>query len=237
MKKKLAVLVLATSMVLCACGSEKEADAETSVEVEAEEEAETEAEVETEEEAETEVAEETSDYVKGIVTETGWESEWLGIRYTCPEGMKMATEEELNEIMGLGQEVLSEDFTEAQLKYAELASVYEMMSSDELGTTNFMITVEKLPMELTAAQYIEIVEQQLSAVSAVTYETVNNSEIVSIGGVDFTKLECVADYEGVVMHQDYYVTMKDNRAVAVVCTFIDETAETAQAAINGFAAY
>ena len=37
MKKKLAVLVLATSMVLCAWEREKEADAETSVEVEAEE--------------------------------------------------------------------------------------------------------------------------------------------------------------------------------------------------------
>ncbi len=236
MKKKLAVLVLAASMVLCACGAEAETDAEVSVEVEAEEEAEAE-ETEVEEEATEEETEETAGFVKGSVTETGWESEWIGIRYTCPEGMTMATDEELNEVMGLGQEMLSEDFTEAQLKYAELATVYEMMCSDETGATNIMVSVEKLPMELTADQYIEAVEQQLSAVSAITYETVNNGEVVAIGGVDFTKLECTADYEGVVMHQDYYVTMIEDRAVAAVVTYIDETAAAADAIMNGFAAY
>ena len=149
----------------------------------------------------------------------------------------MSTEEELNEVMGLGQEALSDDFSEAQLKYAELATVYEMMCSDEIGVTNVITSVEKLPMEISAELYIQAVEQQLSAVSAVTYETVSSGEVVTIGDIDFTKLECVADYEGVMMHQNYFVTIKGDRAVAIIVTYIDETAETADAIMNGFAAY
>ena len=267
MKKKLAMLVLATSMVLSACGAKADADTETSVEVEAEaeeeaeeeeveeddeveeadveeteaeeaevEEEETEAEVE-EEEAEVEETEDGTGFAKGFVTEAGWESEWMGIRFTCPEGVTMSTEEELNEVMGLGQEALSEDFSEAQLKYAELSTVYEMMCTDELGVTNVIVSAEKLPMTITAEQYIEAVEQQLSAVSAVSYETVSNDEVVTIGDVDFTKLECKADYEGVSMYQNYFVTIKDDRAFTIIMTYIDETAETADAIMNGFAAY
>lgn len=92
-------------------------------------------------------------------------------------------------------------------------------------------------MEISAELYIQAVEQQLSAVSAVTYETVSSGEVVTIGDIDFTKLECVVDYEGVMMHQNYFVTIKGDRAVAIIVTYIDETAETADAIMNGFAAY
>lgn len=249
MKKKLVVLVLAASMVLSACGAKAE-NAEANVETEMPTETETEAiadveapveeeapaEAEVEEEAETPTAE-AADYIKGVSTETGWESEWLGIRYVCPEGMKMSTEEELNTAMGLGQEVLSEDFSEAQLKYAELASVYEMMSADELGITNVIVSVEKLPMALTAELYMGAVKQQLAAMTAMAYEVAEETETVNLGGVEFLKLACMADYEGVSMYQDYYATVIDDRAVAIVLTYIEETKATAEAVVNAFTAY
>ena len=94
MKKKVLFMTLAAAVVLTACGGKAEtesADVETTVaeeaDVEAEgeeaeeadaadtQEAESEEAVEAEEEETAEAAEEaSSDYVKGTVTENGWES-------------------------------------------------------------------------------------------------------------------------------------------------------------------
>lgn len=268
MKKKLAVLVLASAMMLSACGGKETVaeDVEAAVEETVENAEETVEEVvddveetveEVAEDAEAvveevaddaeeaveeiveeveETVEEALDYTKGTLTENGWESEWLGLRFTAPEGMVMSTEEELAETMGIGQEILAQDFTEQQLAYAELATVYEMMCSDAMGS-NVILMAEKLPMTLTADQYIEILANQMTSVTAVQYEVKSDDEVVTIGGIEFNKLACAADYEGVSLCQDYYITIKDNRAVALAVTYTDATADVSESILNGFAAY
>lgn len=263
MRKKVLFLLLAATVALTACGGKKETES-VSTEMEAETQAQADVEAETQVqadvEAEAEKAEETEvketevkeaekvteeketeettgDYEKGIVTEEGWESKWIGLRYTSPEGMKMSTEEELNEVMGLGQEMLSEDYNKLQLMYAEMASVYEMMSTDEAGTTNVIITAEKLPMKFSEQEYVEVLIQNLSAVSSVQYHVISSDEIVTIGGVDFVKLACDANYAGASLYQDYYVTIFGDRAVTIAITYTDVTVETAEAVVNAFSAY
>ena len=250
MKKKLAVLVLASAMMLSACGGKETVaddveaaveetvdDAEGTVETEVEETVEEVADdVEEIVEEVVEDAEEALDYAKGTLIENGWESKWLGLRFTAPEGMVMSTEEELAEIMGVGQEILAQDFSEQQLAYAELATVYEMMCSDAMGT-NVILMAEKLPMTLTAEQYIEILANQMTSVTAIQYEVESNDEVVTLGGIPFNKLACVADYEGISLCQDYYITIKDNRAVAIAVTYTDATADVYAGILNGFTAY
>lgn len=261
MKKKLAVLVLASAMMLSACGGKETVaeDVEAAVEETVENAEETVEEVveevaddveetveevaEDAEEAVEEIVEEVEEtveeslaYAKGTLTENGWESQWLGLRFTAPEGMVMSTEEELAETMGIGQEILAQDFTEQQLAYAELATVYEMMCSDAMGS-NVILMAEKLPMTLTADQYIEILANQMTSVTAVQYEVKSDDEVVTIGGIEFNKLACAADYEGVSLCQDYYITIKDNRAVALAVTYTDATADVSESILNGFAAY
>ena len=158
-------------------------------------------------------------YVKGTVTETGWESEFFGLRYTAPEGMGMSTEEELNDLMGLGQEVLSEDFSELQLKYAELTSVYEMMSVGKMD----------------AAQYAKAIEQGLSQVTAINYTLISDDETVKIGGADYLKVSYEAESGGVSMYQDYYIAVVDNRAISLTLTYVDESAR--DNVLNAFTAY
>lgn len=174
-------------------------------------------------------------YVKGTVTETGWESEFFGLRYTAPEGMGMSTEEELNGLMGLGQEVLSEDFSELQLKYAELTSVYEMMSVADDQTTNIVVTVEKLMGKMDAAQYAKALEQGLSQVTAINYTLISDDETVKIGGADYLKVSYEAESSGVSMYQDYYIAVVDNRAISLTLTYVDESAR--DNVLNAFTAY
>lgn len=223
MKKKVLALALATAVLLTACGGQETAN---------------EAPVEEATEEVVEEAEETaSDYTKGISSETGYESEWLGIRFTAPEGAAMLTEEELNEMMGLGQEVLSEDFSDLQLQYAEMSTVSEMMCTAAEGTPNVVMSVEKMMADATAADYAEVLAQTLGQVTTMTYTIDSSDEVVTIGGKDFVKVAASVEYEGVSMKQNYYVMVQGDRAVSIALTFTPETEDAAEAMMNGFEAY
>ena len=167
MKKKLVVLCMAVSLMLTACGSKvevqeptMEAESEPVVETDAEETVSQAEEVTMEVETETQAPEEesASDFVKGKVTNTGWESEWLGMRYVMADGMVMSTEEELNAMMGISQEMLSEEFSELQLKYAELNTVYEMMCTAADQASNVNVTLEKLPIKIDIDTYVDLIK-------------------------------------------------------------------------------
>lgn len=261
MKKKVLFMTLAAAVVLTACGGNTEtesADVETAVteetdvetkdeeveepdetdEDEAEPEEAVEPEEEEKEEAEEAAEEAAGDFVKGTITENGWESEWLGLRYTTPEGMTMSTDEELNEMMGLGEEMLSEDFSELQLEYAKMASVYEMMSVDDLGITNVVVTAEKmLVSSMDAEAYADAIRQGLESVSQIDYTISEENEDVTIGGLDFIKVSSVADYSGVSMYQDYYISIIGDRAVSIAVTYVDQSADLAEQVVNAFEAY
>ena len=93
MAKKILAILLALSLVFAfaACGGNEEATT-TTAPVETTEDPfaaveETEAE---------EVTEDAEGFAKGVTTDDGWESKWLGIRYTAPAGTAMTSEEDLN---------------------------------------------------------------------------------------------------------------------------------------------
>ena len=262
MRKKLYVLCMAAALVLSACGSEAEetkvtpalAGEEETVETEVQEEVAVEtAEVETEvveTESETETAPESEaetetdateakvpEFTKGIITENGWESEWLGMRYVMSDGMVMSTEEELAAAMGLSQEMLSEDFSEVQLKYAEMVTVQEMMCTAPDLATNVNLSVENVQLSISVDAFIELFKNTISELdmSAMKMTFVGETEDVIIAGKEFKKLKCEVDYDGVVVLQDYYIAMQDTRAISIVNTYVDET--TAEIMMSGFQPY
>lgn len=248
MKKKLIVLCMVAALTLSACGSKAEevkvapalAEVEETVEAKAQEE-----EVTLEEEAESvteEIVEETTmeesqkpEYTKGILTETGWESQWLGMRYVVSDGAVMSTEEELNAAMGIGQEMLSDDFSEMQLKYAELNTVYEMMCTGADQVTNLSVSVENVMLDMDTDTFVSVFKNTLSEVSAMTMTIVNEGEDVVVAEKEFKKLQCEVDYEGMSIFQDYYLAMKDSRAISIVVTYLDEA--EAEKLLNGFQTY
>ena len=238
MKKKIFMLLAAMVLMLTACNKTEAVitkETEKATEAEAEE-AVKKAETALEEtEDALEEAEAAEEFTKGELTAEGWESKWLGIRYMAPSDTAMATEEELNSMMGLGQEVLSEDFNDLQLQYAELTTVYEMMCMSQDQVTNIMVTIEKLPIAMDIDTYISSFEKTLSRVSAMTYTVVGSDEVIKLGERKFTRVKCVADYNGVEIYQDYCIAIVEDRAVSVTVTYLDEVA--AENILSGFEAY
>lgn len=244
MKKKLVVLCMAVSLMLTACGSKvevqeptMEAESEPVVETDAEETVSQAEEVTMEVETETQAPEEecASDFVKGKVTNTGWESEWLGMRYVMADGMVMSTEEELNAMMGISQEMLSEEFSELQLKYAELNTVYEMMCTAADQASNVNVTLEKLPIKIDIDTYVDLIKTQLSELATMSMNVINEGEDVTVAGKEFKKLQCEVTYEGMSFYQDYYLTIVGDRAVSIVVSYADESG--ADNLMSGFQAY
>ncbi len=191
-------------------------------------------------EAETGEAEGTEPaFSKGTVYEDGWESEWAGMRFTAPEGMKMTTEEELDALMGVSADLLSEDLGEAELKYAELTSVKEMMCVDEGTNANVIVSVDLLPGKITEELFAQALEETLSNISAMEYESTGSNEWVEIAGLNFLKSGYYVEAVGKKMYMDYYMrsTGLGYRAVSIVVTYGEGCEEQVRAMLEGFQSY
>ncbi len=253
MKKKVLFMALAAAVMLTACGGSKDSDsvdeaaavtdASTEDETAAEDEAATEDDAAAADDAAVEDAQEedTSDdtageFVRGTLTDTGWESEYLGLRFTTPEDMVMASDEELAEMLGIGTDALSEagDFSDAQLKMAELTSVYEMFAYDASGN-NVNVTVEKTPVNMELEDYADALAQTLLSITAISYEQIGEAETVELGGVEFIKCSFVGSSNGQSMNQDYYVTIKDQKPVSIIVSYSSDDAAAKIA--DAFGAY
>lgn len=253
-KRVLALMIAVLSVFMTACGGSETADVEevaeestvedevAEAEVEKEWESTEEAVVEEESEEESEeVVEEVEEenvaeggYLPGVYTETGYESEYLGFRYTTPEGFVIASQEEMEEMSDAGEELLSEDYSELQLAYADIVTINELMVSDSIGVVNFNITLEKTSVDLET--YLELFKEQLAGLSAMTIEVVGEEE-AELAGSTYTKVNAKVESQGVIMWQDYYLKKQDDRIVAVIVTWLDGMDAEKDTMMSGFAAY
>ena len=73
-------------------------------------------------------------YTPGTFTETGYETEVLGFRFTTPEGFVLSNSEELSQLMGVVLDTAAEsgDVTELQKKYAEFDKKFSEKFLEEI---------------------------------------------------------------------------------------------------------
>lgn len=179
----------------------------------------------------------SSEFKKGTVSENGWESQWLGMRFTAPEGTRMASEETLDELMGISEELLAEDLSDAQIKYAELTSVREMMCYDESTKTNVIVSVDRLPLEMSEEVYAQQLALSLSSVSVMKYERAGEDEQTEIAGISYLKSGYRVETAGQSLHTDYYIRMIDDRVVSVVVTYGEGGEKMASSMVSSFETY
>lgn len=257
MWKKLLLLMLAAVVMLTACGGKSDAErmdhgqdpAKESEAVSKDEEGEPDVEEDSseafqaerpqseEQEAAEEHEETISEFSKGTVSENGWESQWLNMRFTEPEGTRMVSQEELDTLMGISEELLSEDLSDAQIQYSELTSVREMMCYDEETQANVIVSVDWLPMKISEETYMEEIERTLSSISAMTYTRIDEDEVVEIAGASYFRSGYRVDAMGQSRYADYYVRMIDSRAVSLIVTYGEDGEEIAASMLSSFAAY
>lgn len=160
------------------------------------------------------------EYTPGERTETGYTNAALGLQFTLPANMVMASDEEIDAMMAAGAEIMYEDpeTGEQMLDYAQLTTVYEMVAVDVTNGSNVMIVCEKLPLEATTEeQYIEALRAQMAQTTVET--DLGEPEPATLGGVAFTALHYTVASNGVETSQTMLVHKEGGRMYAIAISY------------------
>lgn len=189
----------------------------------------------------TPVPEVTDTYEKGVITDTGFESKWMNLRFVTPDGAIFLSQAELDAVMQQGAEWMYGEDAKAQLDYAALTTVTEMMAQNPDGS-NVIVQIEKLPLLyllMTEEQYISAIVSNLKNSNAgVEVQTSENMYSLELGGDTYTGITTAVDYgNGVLVYQDYLVRKKDGRMISMVFSYTEASAENVKLLAESFYGY
>jgi len=169
-----------------------------------------------------------SDYKRGKLTENGFESKYLDIKFTLPEGFVMATEEDMLQMMGIGADVAGVD-----KKIIELTTVYEMMASAITGQPNVIVMVEKpLLSNITVEQYLDALKTNLLSVTALDYEFDDQITSVEIAGNEYKQFSAALPSMNII--QNYFCRKQGGRIIAFINTYSLDTKQDLDILMGGF---
>ena len=172
-------------------------------------------------------------YTKGTVTETGFESEFIGIRFTTPEGYVLSGEEEVTQQMQQGAEAfdLDEDIADA----AKKTTVYEMMAATPLENPKVLVMVEKAGNSfISVDRYLNNLEKQLADVDGVAYTFADGLETVEVAGQTYKKSSCTVTLNGQTLHQSYIFRKIGDRMVGFITACSEDKLDELDALMRAF---
>jgi len=180
-------------------------------------------------------------YEKGIITDNGFESEWMDLQFVVPEGMIMATQKEMDALILQGADMLYGD--DAYADYTNFQMVYEMQANGEYGIPSVQITVEKAAYKnMTAEQYAEFAKQSFgviaTAAGASSYEIHDNLYSVEIAGREYIGTAVDMTFpNGLTLCQDYCIREKDGRIIVVAFSYVKGMESYLGDMLNAFSPY
>ncbi len=180
-----------------------------------------------------------STYQKGNLTETGFESEWLNMRFVAPLDVAMTTREELDVIMGISADLIYKDSSNYVRMLSKLTLVYEMMARHISGVT-VAVCVELLPnsaYDMTEEQYLETAR-----------DSVRNVDVGALFSEEFhTRVLAGEEYTGYYssmdlgngneVYQENLVRKKENRMIVVSLSYPLDQQETGEYLLSLFSEY
>jgi len=172
-----------------------------------------------------------STYERGVLTEAGFESVYMNLKFIPPQGMVLSTEEDMLEIMNIVTE--AKDANKTAVDFAEMTTVYEMIAAAQIGFPSVSLMVEKLALSsITTDQYSEALRKTLSGVSTVNYIIGDKIIAVEIAGQKYKQLSASLPDLGVI--QNYIFRKKGNRMISFVVTYTPSTEHEMRLMMNGF---
>lgn len=241
MKKNLVLVLTAVMLTMTACGAKDDAQT-TDVQVSTE----AEAQVSSEAKESTEASKEEeniadgvisnllgiNEYYPGVYTETGYESEFVGYRFTTPENVVLLTQEEREQAMGMTFDEMKND--DPMAKYAEMATIMDMCAQMETGT-NVNLTLSMISGDdFTLDEFVTEIKKGLPAQGLTATE---GYETVTFAGKEAAKFGGSMSMQGVMIYQEYYLFLDSDFCGMTTFTWIEGSEDEKQALVDAFAAY
>lgn len=162
-------------------------------------------------------------FSRGRIEEQTYESEFLSLRFTAPEGWFFAADAELAQRMGLSLEIVGEDVfgdaAELAKTIAQQAVVYDMAAAAPDNSANVQLTVEDLEATGSAAlserAYAVLLQKQLTAITDLRYEP-EEPETGTLAG--FSCVELLVHLRDYGLDQRFFLLREGNYMVQVVLT-------------------
>ncbi|MCL2397223.1 MAG: hypothetical protein FWC93_04075 [Defluviitaleaceae bacterium] len=177
----------------------------------------------------------TGDYVIGTIDGDNFESEWLNLRFTAPDGFIMASQEEILEMMQLGLDMM--DVDSSVVAWAEMAVVSEMMAMLPTGLASVSVATERIMLSnITIEQYVEAAFQ---GVEALGWEVSPNDDLrqINFAGNQWYTYTATVEAFGIDWSYQYLVRRFDNRMALITVYAIAGEEAHIDTLINAFAAY
>ena len=161
-------------------------------------------------------------YKQGLLTETGYENEYLNLRFTLPEGAELLPEEHRDKYT---TEVTMPDNGQHKMDERAGLNTCEMIAWTP-GVPMFFISTKMEKNSMTADEYIDyliVTNRSISESSSV--------ETIELAGRTFTKLST----DNSSASWDYlYSKCTENSFVCISVQYNDDTQEQKDALLQGF---
>lgn len=157
------------------------------------------------------------EYVKGTFTDTTYVSDFIGIKYTAPDGWVLATESDL-----------------AQMP-TDPKTTWEMQAVSGIDGSNVIVAVEKLPTEnFSESMYISSLKNTLKNNTQITVSDIQENGTKMIAGKEYHVLTYTASQSGVNYTQTFYLRKINAHMVALTVTSLSTSEDEI---LSNFTAY
>lgn len=157
-------------------------------------------------------------------------NEYANLKFTLPEGWTYSSDEEIENLTGVGASMLNEDQQEAFAE-AKVDSLYDMIATDTASSSNIMVLFEKTDVSVTAALYLKSVKEGLEAVQAMNYEFNEPTSKATVAGVEYDTLTSTVPEYGIT--QKYYVLRKGDYFLSIIVTNVNNALDM-ETVMNSF---
>lgn len=164
----------------------------------------------------------TAPYAPGVLSDTGFSSDWLGFDFTPTEGMEMSDASELGQSIGDEAKYIDEATGEELVDWSKVEVTYEMMATVTETGGNAVVMTEKVDDGINIKKYVDLIKNEFSSDSEIsaTYGALSS---VDIAGESYARLDYVMSIYEFEVEQTMFIRKVDDRMVSICITAADDT--------------
>ena len=148
-----------------------------------------------------------------------YENSFLGVKFELPNGWERLDNEQIAEMMNLGNTIVSNDLNADIEEIKDLNSACYMVANDTSTGNNITIMSEKPILNVTTGKYLESLKSGLEQMTTIKY-VIGETSKETVAGKTYDTLTATATVNGVSLVQKYYVRKVDNYVLAIIATSI-----------------